>query len=341
MATELELKATAKKISNCLVLITCWMEESAAVVNRNPRRKTATDWHTTVKLGNSRFCSLYLEELVENRKTVRLCLKLLNAELQNEGKLASVEVFREGAHRFKVNMKRMTDWWDSKWIKSTNGELLFNQLLLSFSSPMDVRTTLQPIKEEEVRERPIKKGEEKTLQQLSTLLQTKFLTDVIFNVQGERFEAHRVILAAGSPVLSAMFWHDFQENRTRTVNIEDTNPRVFKQLLEYLYTGTASEIEKKGVAIDLLVASDKYGVNLLKEECSAILMGTNLSVYNVIPILIIAHLHSVPKLVQLAIDFMAQNAFRICSLPDYRMLMINYPTLCLKVTQSMFERSIY
>jgi len=43
----------------------------------------------------------------------------------------------------------------------------------------------------------------------------------------------------------------------------------------------------------------------------------------------------------LAIDFMAQNAFRICSLPDYRMLMINYPTLCLKVTQSMFERSIY
>jgi len=89
-----------------------------------------------------------------------------------------------------------------------------------------------------------------------------------------------------------MFQHDFEEYRTRTVVIDDTKAQVFLQLLQYLYTGTASEMEKEDITVDLLVAADKYGVESLKEEC-AMLIGRNLKTENIINILILAHLHSI------------------------------------------------
>ena len=176
------------------------------------------------------------------------------------------------------------------------------------------------------------------LERLSLLLADTSLSDVTFRVEGETIKAHRAIVTAGSPVLSAMFQHNFQENRTRTVIIEDTKPLIFKQLLQYLYTGTATEMEKEEVAIDLLVAADKYGVDSLKEECS-IILGRKFKLDNVIPILIIAHLHSIPKLFQLAMDFMAKNCRIVCSLSDYAKLMESYPKLCFKVNQFMFAGS--
>lgn len=200
----------------------------------------------------------------------------------------------------------------------------FNQLIVNFASP------IHPEGEES---RVILKGEKLALERLSHLLTDSSSSDVTFRVQGEMIKAHSLIVAAGSPVLSALFKHDFEENRTRVVVIDDTNAQVFLQLLQYLYSGTASEMED--VAMDLLVVADKYGVESLKDEC-AIVLGRKLKLDNVIPILILAHLHSIPKLFQLALDFMAKHGRIVCSLSDYAMLMENYSKLCFKVNQYMF-----
>ena len=64
---------------------------------------------------------------------------------------------------------------------------------------------------------------------------------------------------------------DFIESRTRVVEIQDTKPQVFKQLLQYLYTGKAPQIEEEGMAHDLFIVADKYGVDLLTEECANVL----------------------------------------------------------------------
>ena len=269
MATDYELKATAKKMRDRLVLITFWMEEvllDGLVITSQSMRKPSSEkdcWHSTVKLRNARFCTLYLEE--HNNRKIRLCGKILKTELQNDGNVVFVEAFREGINQSQVAMKLSeTTWWDTHWVNGNLVELPFNQLLLSFSSPMDSRATLPSIEEESLIERPIRKGEEAALERLSTLFEEKFLADVTFVVEGENIAPHGAIAAADSPVLSAMF----QQNKDRLVKIEGTQPRVFKQLLQYLYTGAASDVERLDSdwenIVDLLVAA-----HITNTECNS------------------------------------------------------------------------
>ena len=81
-----------------------------------------------------------------------------------------------------------------------------------------------------------------------------------------------------------MFEHNFEENRTRKVVIEDTKALVFKKLIEYLYTGVVSEIYDEDITVDLLVAADKYHILALKEDCS-IVISRQLTTENAVPML--------------------------------------------------------
>jgi len=185
----------------------------------------------------------------------------------------------------------------------------------------------------------VKESEKQALSRLSNLLHDPTFADVTFRVRGETVKGHSAIVAAGSPVLAAMFQHDFEENRTRIVDIEDTSLQVFQQLLQYLYTGMAPDIEKEDFTVDLFIAADKYGVDALKNECS-IIIGCNLNVNNVVSVMILSHLHSMPNLYNVAVNFMAKNNQLVCSHPDYGKLMENYPKLCLQVTQFMFGANV-
>jgi len=333
--SSVELKTTASKIGSCTVLITCWME---GTVMTTPNEKS---WLSTWTLDGSPFGYLLLQE---EDHLLRLCLAFLNEEICQNNNLVSVQVFVEGIHPL-MNIARetaeTTTWWCSDWVNNSllrhqryscgschrnpiQYHLPFNQLIVNFASP---------IHPERGDSRVILKGEHLALERLNHLLANSSLSDVTFRVKGETIKAHSVIVAAGSPVLSAMFQHDFEENRTRTVVIDDTKAQVFKQFLQYIYIGTAPEMED--VAMDLLVVADKYGVDSLKEECATVL-SRKLKLDNVISILILAHLHSIPKLFQSALDFMAKHNRIVCSLSDYAMLMENYPKLCFKVNQYMF-----
>ena len=176
-------------------------------------------------------------------------------------------------------------------------------------------------------------GEKNVLTHLSQLLEDQTLSDVTFQVQGESIKAHSILVSAGSPVLAAMFQQDFIEKHTRDVKIQDTKAKVFKQLLRYIYTGKAPEIGNEDIARDLLVAADKYAVESLKEECIEILIE-KLSVGNAIPILILAHLHSAPKLLQATLLFMSLNGKAVCSRSmEWKQLMKSYPDLCYTATK--------
>ena len=177
------------------------------------------------------------------------------------------------------------------------------------------------------------KGEKNVLAHLSQLLEDQTSSDVTFQVQDESIKAHSILVSAGSPVLAAMFQQDFIEKHTRDVKIQDTKAKVFKQLLRYIYTGKAPEIGNEDIARDLLVAADKYAVESLKEECIEILIR-KLSVGNAIPILILAHLHSAPKLLQATLLFMSLNGKEVCSRSmEWKQLMKSYPDLCYTATK--------
>lgn len=66
-------------------------------------------------------------------------------------------------------------------------------------------------------------------------------SDVILKVDDNHtYPAHRVILAARSPVFAAMFRTDsqFTESRQQVIPIHDVQPPAMPYILEYLYTGS-------------------------------------------------------------------------------------------------------
>ncbi|KAI1237374.1 hypothetical protein IHE44_0014639 [Lamprotornis superbus] len=105
---------------------------------------------------------------------------------------------------------------------------------------------------------------------------------------------------ARSPVFNAMFEHEMEESKKNRVEINDVDPEVFKEMMRFIYTGKAPNLEK--MADNLLAAADKYALERLKVMCEEALCS-NLSVENVADILILADLHSAEQLKAQAIDF--------------------------------------
>ncbi|KFQ72507.1 Speckle-type POZ protein-like [Phaethon lepturus] len=135
---------------------------------------------------------------------------------------------------------------------------------------------------------------------LGNLWETTRFTDCSFYVGGQEFKAHKSVLAARSPVFNAMFEHEMEESKKNRVEINDVDPEVFKEMMRFIYTGKAPNLEK--MADNLLAAADKYALERLKVMCEEALCS-NLSVENVADVLILADLHSAEQLKAQAIDF--------------------------------------
>ncbi|XP_045072366.1 speckle-type POZ protein-like A, partial [Coregonus clupeaformis] len=90
---------------------------------------------------------------------------------------------------------------------------------------------------------------------LGSLWECSRFTDCSLYVGGQEFKAHKSILAARSPVFSAMFEHEMEESKKNRVDISDVDPDVFKEMMGFIYTGKAPNLEK--MADNLLAAADK------------------------------------------------------------------------------------
>ncbi|XP_062225083.1 BTB/POZ and MATH domain-containing protein 2-like isoform X2 [Phragmites australis] len=108
-------------------------------------------------------------------------------------------------------------------------------------------------------------------QHLGDLLQTEKGADVVFEVGGETFAAHRCVLGARSPVFSAELYGAMKESHAAgAVRIDDMEAHVFKALLCFIYTDSLPEMNKADEAAmsqHLLVAADRYNLERLKLIC--------------------------------------------------------------------------
>lgn len=86
----------------------------------------------------------------------------------------------------------------------------------------------------------------------------KFCDLTIVCAKGQELSAHKLILAARSPVFSAMFEHDTKEAQEGKIVLSDTPVEVFSELLYFLYTGKVQKLQQ--YAPDLLVIADKVRV---------------------------------------------------------------------------------
>jgi speckle-type POZ protein len=132
------------------------------------------------------------------------------------------------------------------------------------------------------------------------LFNTKSLADVIVDVQGQKFDVHKLILCARSPVFFAMFENDFTEKKTNTFEVEDIAPEVFLEVLRFIYTDKVEKLDE--MAPQLLAAADKYMLDLLKTKCE-IALARNVTLENCGQLLILAHLHCAKDLKKILLDF--------------------------------------
>lgn len=182
-------------------------------------------------------------------------------------------------------------------------------------------------------------GEKNIMNGFAQLFTNQIQCDVQFQFPSEKsVGSHVSVLSAGSPVFAAMFQAGrFEEATTRKVTIEDVEMDVFTQLLTYLYTGNAPELNNEQITQPLFEAADKYGVETLKRECVDVML-TRLTVNNAIDMLVWSHLHSIPKLYEATMNFVAAHGNQLCFLPEWMDLMKNYPDLCFSATQRIVRQ---
>jgi len=115
---------------------------------------------------------------------------------------------------------------------------------------------------------------------LGKLLQTAEGADVAFKVQEETFRAHRVVLAARSPVFEAELYGPLREKSDgeAVIPVEDVHPDAFRALLHFIYTdslpATDDDLdgdESKEMVKHPLVAADRYAMERMKLVCASIL----------------------------------------------------------------------
>ncbi|XP_015905775.1 speckle-type POZ protein B [Parasteatoda tepidariorum] len=117
--------------------------------------------------------------------------------------------------------------------------------------------------------------------------------------------AHKSLLAARSPVFSAMFDHDMIEKQTGVVNIPEKDPETLKSFLDFIYTGRVDMKDYKS-ASKLIMVADEYQVASLKETCSMFLMSA-LTPENACEILELADMFNIKLLKNCALNYFAKH----------------------------------
>jgi speckle-type POZ protein len=170
-------------------------------------------------------------------------------------------------------------------------------------------------------------GERQVLTHLSKLLDTQSMADVTFVVKNEPIGAHSAIVVSGSPVFCAMLEEDkFKEGRTKSVQVDDIKPAVFKEMLGYLYTGKAPKLDDDDMTEPLFLAADKYQIEALKDLCEQSLIA-RMKIETAVPNLVLAHLYTAPQLLEASLKFLVSRKTEVWLRPEWKELMKNYPDL--------------
>ncbi|KAL6846338.1 hypothetical protein ACP4OV_023786 [Aristida adscensionis] len=176
-----------------------------------------------------------------------------------------------------------------------------------------------------------------------SIYQMPDLADVSFKVEGKVFKAHRLVLAARSPVFKAELYGDTADDdkcpASLVVTIEDIRATTFKFMLYYMYHGVlpAAPPDMDGASLmvefqHLFVAAGRYGLEALKQMCEELLC-VGVSKDTVISALEFTEDHTCPKLKSRCLDFVSvpENFQKLAATEEYIRLMYSLPSLRLDV----------
>jgi speckle-type POZ protein len=145
------------------------------------------------------------------------------------------------------------------------------------------------------------------------LLESGKDSDVSFEVDKEVFAAHKLVLAARSPVLRAQLLGPLKDNNT-CIKVEDMEAPVFKALLHYIYWDELPDLQELVgsnttwastlMAQHLLAASDRYALERLRLLCESKLCE-GVAINTVATTLVLAEQHRCSQLKAVCLKFIA------------------------------------
>ncbi|KAK4478006.1 hypothetical protein RD792_017271 [Penstemon davidsonii] len=142
-------------------------------------------------------------------------------------------------------------------------------------------------------------------QSYAQLLESGEGSDVSFEVEGETFYAHKLILSTRSPVFKAQFYGPLKEENTRLIKIDEMQAPVFKALLHFIYCDVIPDDSRcvdTTMTQHLLVAADRYGIEKLRSLCE-VRLCENIGIDTVASSLALAEQHGCIQLRSTSLEF--------------------------------------
>ncbi|CAI4231479.1 unnamed protein product [Auanema sp. JU1783] len=278
------------------------------------------------------YLSLYLLLVQCNKNEVRAKFKfsILNAKREETKAMES-----QRAYRF-VQGK---DWGFKKFIRrdflldETNG-LLPDDRLSIFCEVSVVAETINVTGQTSAAQ--FKVPSCRLSEDLAILFENRTFSDctlVAAKSQPEQtFHVHKAILAARSPVFHAMFEHKMSEYVKNEVTIDDVEPEVLKEMINYMYTGNSQNVEQ--MAQHLIAAADKYQLDRLKVMCEQSLCSA-LTADNACVTLVLADLYNAEQLRNHAINYINVNATDVMNSDGWKDLVKEHPPLLAEVFRAL------
>lgn len=157
--------------------------------------------------------------------------------------------------------------------------------------------------------------------QTSALYRSQEFTDVTFIVDGSKFFAHRVILAARSEYFRALLFGGMRETNPDTqIDIHDTTSPAFDALLKYVYSGKMFLGDyKEDTILELLSLAHKYGFLALESALQGYLKAI-LNIRNVCVVFDAAVLYQMNDLYTTCLSFLDRNAVEVLSTEGFSCL---------------------
>ena len=167
-------------------------------------------------------------------------------------------------------------------------------------------------------------AKEKHFENISTLFNTKEMSDIVVKCGSEEFDCHKAILACQSSYFKAMFASGMKENRVSEIDITDFDGNVIASMLKFMYSGKVEDLDNQ--AKELLVAADKYDVAALKEMCERALAKT-VKIENAVELLIFADLFNANLLREHLMDYLSVHKSKITEKDENLQKLKDHPNL--------------
>uniref|UniRef100_A0A1D1XMP4 BTB/POZ and MATH domain-containing protein 2 n=1 Tax=Anthurium amnicola TaxID=1678845 RepID=A0A1D1XMP4_9ARAE len=183
-------------------------------------------------------------------------------------------------------------------------------------------------------------------QHFGQLLESGKGMDISFEVDGEIISAHKLVLAARSPVFKAQLFGPMKDGNTKCIKVEDMEASIFKALLHFIYwdslpdmeelTGLSAKCASTLMSQHLLVAADRYAIERLRLLCEANLFE-DVAINTVATTLALAEQHHSFQLKEKCLQFIAspENLRAVMQTDGFEYLEASCPALVMELLEAV------